>query len=829
MPEINKGEYFDSIVREVKNKLEEYIKLSGREITASGMFKCMMPNEHSNKDETPSAHISTRNGTKVWYCQVCKVGGSVIDLAHFSEGLPIHGDGFKRTVLDLAARLNVEVNKDLLPESALKPQEDIGIHSMLDMYREIEHYLVMHGNADVHLTSGEFGRTYTESDAKRACDMVPMGVVRAEELTKHMRERFNNRIESLPFYDERTCLLAPYVFNEDCLVLSTRDRLGRPISFSARAKDSKCSKDLPQEQRYPKYRHTKGFDFLKKNTLFMFDVAKGAIKDSHSVRIVEGQFDTISMHLAGFTNTVGILGSYISPEAMDLLLVPYGIYTVTEIVDNDKAGVAAVKRSLDVLRQYDVVVQAVALPEGDDPDSVYMSGNLDILNVTMDAIEYVIRHHYDFHDRTKPAEVRFKDMLRFVATSCAFPVKYRKYAEIIGEYFAYYTEDILSSMNMEKNVDSKLIREENKIMSKIRDVLDKPIQEKINVVERSLGDLKMLSASSRPAQKRTTWSDFMALATGQKEFPRVLKTGIRQLDKHADIEVGSLTFMSGFPSNGKSSVLQYLSTRMLSMYDDLKVLYVSTDDILEKAIACMVAISTGIPKKTVRNMFSDGTLMKQAQVSSKLEDLHEMFTDRIVIRGMEDCYNVPTIRSELEDMARTHSGPILTIVDAIQDLQEMASVDQRVATENIIRDFKSMAPTYHTAMIAVSHLTKQSHVKPRRPVLRDLKGSSFLEFAAKTILLVYMDMHYNPESELSWRKQGFTGGENFPVVEIETAKDKDNKAAEKAFMHFNPLVGSFEEPTQGLITTYEKVVRNAIANNEETGSGGNEGIGGDFF
>ena len=826
--------YFESVVKEVKNKIEDYIKFHGREVASNGSFRCLMPSGHTHGDDDWSAHVTPKNGIKVWYCQVCKLGGTTFDLAHFVEGLPIHGEGFKRTVLELANKLNIPIDISLFPATNDSAQE-FNVHSMLDMYREVENYLCTKGNGVKHLVGGEFGRTYTEDLAKKACDLVPMGVVVSEELTKHMIDRFGDRTKSLPFYDDKSALLAPYVFNVNRLVITTRDRLGRPISFSGRAKEITCSKDLPKELRVAKYIHTKGFESLKRSTLFMLDQAKGAIKDTHVAKLVEGQFDTIAMHLSGSPNTVGLLGSNISEEAIDLLLAPYSVYTLVEIVDNDKAGVAAVRRSLDILKNYDVVVQAAALPVGEDPDSIFRSGDLSPLTNTMDALEFVLRNDQAFHDKTKPADTRFKEAIGFVVSICPFTVKYREYATIIGEYFGYHTDDILTSMTMFRNSDSKIVREENRIMDRVYDAKILPIQDKIMVVERSLEDLKSLSASSRPTQRRTTWQDFMDLTTGQRKFPRVLDTGLSALDRHADIEIGSLTFMGGYPSNGKSSVLQFLALELLKMHQDLKVLYISTDDIPEKPMASMIAIMTGLSKKVVRTMITEGTIMNQAAFSARMDEIHSIFADRLTLKGIADCNSVPTIRSELEDMAAHHSGPILTVVDAMNDLKEMSVQDQRVGLENIIRDFKGMAPTYNSAIITVSHLTKQSQndfspAGNKRPRLRDLKGSSFIEFAAKTIFFVYMDMHYDTDTELKWRAQGITGGNDYPVVEVETAKDKDNKAAERAFLHFDPVVGTFTEPSSGLVSNYEALVRDAINNTKKGAiSKPSSGIGDDFF
>ena len=89
-----------------------------------------------------------------------------------------------------------------------------------------------------------------------------------------------------------------------------------------------------------------------------------------TVFVVEGYFDVLTLHQAGFKNTVGLLGTELSAEQMRALenLARNAIL----IFDGDSGGQAALLRCLKVPR-HNLIVKAVVLPES-DPDEIVREG-----------------------------------------------------------------------------------------------------------------------------------------------------------------------------------------------------------------------------------------------------------------------------------------------------------------------------------------------------------------------------------------------------------------------------------------------------------------------
>jgi DNA primase len=84
--------------------------------------------------------------------------------------------------------------------------------------------------------------------------------------------------------------------------------------------------------------------------------------------VVEGYFDVIAAHQAGFTNVVATLGTALTPAHLDA--IRRLVSRVCLVFDPDEAGVRAALRTVDLFSQIDLRVDVASLPGGKDPDRV---------------------------------------------------------------------------------------------------------------------------------------------------------------------------------------------------------------------------------------------------------------------------------------------------------------------------------------------------------------------------------------------------------------------------------------------------------------------------
>jgi DNA primase len=118
----------------------------------------------------------------------------------------------------------------------------------------------------------------------------------------------------------------------------------------------------------PKYLNSPETEIFKKGeTLFGLSLAKEEIRKKGYAVLAEGYLDTIICHQYGFKNTVAPLGTALTSKQLQRLK-PLANKVVL-VFDSDAAGIAAAKRSLEILSQCNFRAKVLLLPEGEDPDS----------------------------------------------------------------------------------------------------------------------------------------------------------------------------------------------------------------------------------------------------------------------------------------------------------------------------------------------------------------------------------------------------------------------------------------------------------------------------
>lgn len=107
--------------------------------------------------------------------------------------------------------------------------------------------------------------------------------------------------------------------------------------------------------------------YFKSKVLYGLFQSKNEIRKEDNCFLVEGYTDVISMHQAGIENVVASSGTALTEDQVKL--IKRYSENVTVIFDGDAAGIKASMRGIDLLLEGDLNVKAVALPEGEDPDS----------------------------------------------------------------------------------------------------------------------------------------------------------------------------------------------------------------------------------------------------------------------------------------------------------------------------------------------------------------------------------------------------------------------------------------------------------------------------
>ena len=137
------------------------------------------------------------------------------------------------------------------------------------------------------------------------------------------------------------------------LVIPIRNRYGQLVAYAGRALDD----------RPPKYKLPVGF----RKALELFHLERAVATGGRTAIVVEGYFDCMRVHQAGFRGVVALMGSSLSAAQESGLLCHFD--RVVLMLDGDGAGRKA-SQAIAARLSGRRVVQVVPVPDGRQPDQL---------------------------------------------------------------------------------------------------------------------------------------------------------------------------------------------------------------------------------------------------------------------------------------------------------------------------------------------------------------------------------------------------------------------------------------------------------------------------
>lgn len=135
---------------------------------------------------------------------------------------------------------------------------------------------------------------------------------------------------------------------------------GKIVAFSCRT--------MRNDKEIAKYKNTNDTPiYTKGNEIYGLYQARESILSKGYCILVEGNADVVSMHQAGFTNTIAPLGTGFTYG--QACVIRRFTSNVTLLFDGDAAGIHANEVALQHFLPLGIVPRIVLLPEGDDPDA----------------------------------------------------------------------------------------------------------------------------------------------------------------------------------------------------------------------------------------------------------------------------------------------------------------------------------------------------------------------------------------------------------------------------------------------------------------------------
>lgn len=227
------------------------------------------------------------------------------------------------------------------------------------------------------------------------------------------------------------------------LMLALQDASGQVIGFTGRliANDPKAPKYLntPQTLLYDKSRHVYGLH-----------LAKDAIRKQDLAVIVEGNVDVISSHQAGVHNVVAAAGTALTDQ--HLKIIKRLSSNIILAFDNDRAGMAATERSIEMSQQLGIDLRIISLSDGyKDPDELIQHEPeqwKQAIDSAKPVVDWVLAEYESRHDITTAEGKRHYSTAGLsIISKLVDPIEQEHYMKIVADKTGVSVEAVKSKLD----------------------------------------------------------------------------------------------------------------------------------------------------------------------------------------------------------------------------------------------------------------------------------------------------------------------------------------------------------------------------------------------
>ncbi len=324
--------------------ISEYIPLKkmGRNFTAVCPF---------HQENTPSFVVSPER--QIWHCFGCGKGGDAFTFIMEYENLE-----FVEALRILAKKAGVTLK---VTASSFSASRKDGIYDLNNLAAEYYNYV---------LTKHPAGKRALEylmenrglNDKLIKTFNIGFSPQNGQDLTKFLigKKKFTKQAlleAGLSFQKGNDA----FDFFRGRIMFPLIDHRGNIVGFSGR--------NISESDYGPKYINTRDTLVYHKGGMFFgLNIAKDEIKKSGFTVVMEGEFDVISAFKEGVANVVALKGTALT-ENQALLLSRFAP-KVALCLDQDSAGIEAMKRSIPVLEKRGLTITVITTEEKDPDEAI---------------------------------------------------------------------------------------------------------------------------------------------------------------------------------------------------------------------------------------------------------------------------------------------------------------------------------------------------------------------------------------------------------------------------------------------------------------------------
>ena len=348
----------------------DIVELVSRDVTLKRKGNSWLGLCPFHQEKTPSFNVIQHRG--IYHCFGCGEGGDV-----FRWAMRMRGLSFMESVRELGQAAGIEVEERELTDDERRRQRVVA-----SLYDVCEHAASWFHAVLMTRPEGKAAREYLEArgittetieryrlgfapdswdallnqlhrEGISAEQAIAAGLARARDRGKGAYALFRGRV-----------------------IVPVQDARGRVVAFGGRV----------LEGDGPKYVNSPETEIYKKsNVLYALSHARADIQRKERVLMVEGYFDVLSLHQAGFREAVATCGTALTAEHLTALRRLTG--TVIALFDTDAAGIRAAVKSMGMFLEVDIEPKRLDLGDAKDPDEFIQKRGAEDFEVALSRAE----------------------------------------------------------------------------------------------------------------------------------------------------------------------------------------------------------------------------------------------------------------------------------------------------------------------------------------------------------------------------------------------------------------------------------------------------------